>query len=194
MWCPPVSTESTRLRIAQRPSDVLIRAVAMGEHRALTFLSAAWRFRELKALLASTNRTASHSLSLKARFMACIAASVPAFWPAQSWREPAASWMSPPVIERIAFAIILLTTYKYQLGVLLDFLSRAIRRHDNRGARLSGSTKILQRRFVSRASEWHRSSEAALKEEHSLRQPCASIPDGPAAPLVRNAARQMVLP
>ena len=61
--------------------------LAMGGHRALTFLSAA---RELKALLAST---ASHSLSMKARFMACIAASVPAFWPAQSWR---AFWMSPP--------------------------------------------------------------------------------------------------
>ena len=77
MWCRPMSTESTRLRRAQRPSDVLIRAVAMGSHRALTFLSAAWRFRELKAFLASTNRTAPHSLSVKARFMACIAALVP---------------------------------------------------------------------------------------------------------------------
>ena len=98
------------------------------------------------------------------------------------------------MIERIAFAIILLTTSQIRIGRTPGFLSRAIRRHDNRGARLSGSTKILQRCFVSKASEWHRSSEAALKEEHSLRQHCASIPDGPAAPLVQNAARRMVLP
>ena len=68
---------------------MLMRAVAIEGQSALMFLRAAWRFSSLNALLASTSRTASQSGLLKAWFMACTAASAPAFWPAQSWRETA---------------------------------------------------------------------------------------------------------
>ena len=47
--------------------------------------------RELKALLASTRRTASVSSLAKVSFIVCMAASIPAIWPAQSCKDPAAS-------------------------------------------------------------------------------------------------------
>lgn len=103
---------------------VLMRAIAIDGQRALMFLRATWRFSELKGLLASISRTASQSCFLKAWFMACTAASVPVFWPAQSCREPATSWMSPPDTERIAFAMILLTI---PIGRTHGFLSNAMR-------------------------------------------------------------------
>ena len=55
-----------------------MRIVARGGHKLLIFSKAAWGFRELNALLASTNRTASNSSAEKAKFMACIAALIPA--------------------------------------------------------------------------------------------------------------------
>ena len=80
------------------------------------------------------------------------------------------------------------------MGSTPGFLSSAIRRHDINGVKASGSTKSLQRRLVRRARQWQRSSEVFLKEEHNLLQPCASLPEGPAAPLVWSAAERMVLP
>ena len=57
---------------------ILIRIGAREGQRYCTLCSAAYRLRELKALLASTSYTASVSSSLKAAFIAWTAASIPA--------------------------------------------------------------------------------------------------------------------
>ena len=125
------------------PSICVDGTMAIDGQMTLTFLRATWRFNELNALLASTSKTALLSGSLKAWFIACTAASVPAFWLPQSWNEPAASWMSPFVTERIAFAMFLLTTSQMPMGHTPGFLSSAVRRHDINGARTLGSKKSL---------------------------------------------------
>ena len=47
-----------------------------------------------------------------------------------------------------------------------------------------GSTKVVHSRLAIAAKALHNSLEADLKEVQSLRQPCASIPEGPAAPRI----------
>ena len=56
---------------------------------------------------------------------------------------------------------------------------------------LDGSTRHVQRRLAVAAKEWQRSSKADLKEVHNLLHPMASIPEGPALPSVRMAARSL---
>ncbi len=51
----------------------------------------------------------------------------------------------------------------------------------------------MQILLAARASELHMSAEAPLYDVHILLQPCASMPDGPAEPVVLNAADLMVL-
>ena len=56
-----------------------------------------------------------------------------------------------------------------------------------------GSTDEVQILLATRAKEWQSSLDAPLKDVHSLLHPCASIPDGPADPVVCMAAERMTL-
>ena len=67
---------STRNSASQR--YVLMSVVAIDGQRTLMFLKASCLFKELKALLASTNKTATQFSSLNTIFMVCTAASIPA--------------------------------------------------------------------------------------------------------------------
>ena len=52
----------------------------------------------------------------------------------------------------------------------------------------SGLTRVVAMRLATPAREEHKLCEADLKEEHNRLQACASTPEGPAAPWVRNEA------
>ena len=47
--------------------------------------------------------------------------------------------------------------------------------------------------LATRAKQWHSSLDAPLKDVHSRLHPCASIPDGPADPVIFIAAVRMTL-
>ena len=113
---------------------------------------------------------------------------LPAICPPQSWQEPAASWISPLMTKRMALEVILLTTSQMPIGRTPGRLSRAINQQAKKGANVDGCTYWVHSRRARRAREWHNSSEASLNVQQSLLQPCASRPDGPAAPLVCLAA------
>ena len=68
---------------------------------------AVWWFKLLNALVASTRSTASDCSSWKTLHIAWMVASLPASWPAQSWRAPAAFKMSYLITTRMALSIIL---------------------------------------------------------------------------------------
>ena len=80
--------------------------VASGGQSLLIFRRATWWFKELKAFVASTRRTASVSLESKAVLTACTAASIPAICPPHIWRQPEASCMSGFASGNTALAII----------------------------------------------------------------------------------------
>ena len=67
-------------------------------------------------------------------------------------------------------------------------LSKAMSRHAKNRERISGERNVVYNRLANEAIALQSSSEAARKEVHSLRQPRASIPDGPATPTVRRVA------
>ena len=67
------------------------------------------------------------------------------------------------------------------------FLSKAISRQAKSGEIDFGSTYEVQ------IKEWHRSLDLPLKDVHSLLHPCASMPDGPADPVVCMAAERMTV-
>ena len=172
---------------------MLMRAVAMEGQRAqrslrLTDGSKSWKHYlcQPEELLHTFHFWMPHSWH--------AGASVPDFWPAQSCSEPAVFWMSPFVTDSIALAMILLTTSHTPMGRTPGFLSSAIKQQDNNGARPSGSTNVLQSHLVSNTREWHRSSEADLKEQQNLLHPLASMPERSAGSLVWKAAERMVFP
>ena len=94
---------------------------------------------ELNALLASTRRMASVSLSRKASLIACIAASIPA----QSCNEPVASCRSPFVTVRMTLEIILLAVSHTPMDLTLGNLSSTINLHASSAERPRGSTCCL---------------------------------------------------
>ena len=106
----------------------------------MDIVSAAFLFRLLNALEASTSSTASESASSKMCRMACIAASLPASWPVQSWRAPAASSTSSLITARTALPMILLTVSTTPIGLIPGHLSRAIKRQAINGASPREST------------------------------------------------------
>ena len=79
------------------------------------------------------------------------------------------------------------------IGRTPGFLSRAISRQARRGEIDFGSTYDVQILLATEAREWHSSLDAALKDVHSLLHPYASIPDGPADPVVFMAADRITL-
>ena len=88
----------------------------------------------------------------------------------------------------MTLAMMRLAVSPIPMGRTPEFLSRAIKQHAKKEAMAEGSTKLVQRRLATEASEWHKSREADLKEVHNLLQLSASTPDGPAAPVVFKAA------
>ena len=122
---------------------------------------------------------------------AWTAASMPDICPAQSCIDPAASCMSCWVICNIALAMIRHATSPIPIGRTPGFLSRAMRRQAKSGAVVDGSINSVQKRFAVLARDWHNSDETDLKDVHSLLHLRASSPDGPAAPLVWQAANMM---
>lgn len=90
----------------------------------LILCKAAWWLIELKALVASTNRAASISESLKILCIAWTAASHPLSWPAYSWNEPAAASTSLFTILSTAFGIIHLGTSPTPMSHFWAFIER----------------------------------------------------------------------
>ena len=86
MSYPPGIVECRHLqRVPVGARYVLMSMVASGGQSLLIFRRATWRFKELKAFVASTRRTASVSLESKAVLTACTAASIPAICPPHIW-------------------------------------------------------------------------------------------------------------
>ena len=77
------------------------------------------------------------------------------------------------------------------IGQTAAFLFKAIKREARKGEMREGFINSQHKRLATSAREWHKSREADLKEEQSLLQQWASMLDGPAAPVVRNAVDRM---
>ena len=95
--------------------------------------------------------------------------------------------------NRTTFAMIRLGVSHIPMGLTPGHLSRAIRRQAIRGATPQAATKVVHSRLAMATKAWHKSWQADLLEVYSLLQPYASMPEGPAAPLVRSAALRMLL-
>ena len=101
--------------------------------------------------------------------------------------------MSGFTIDSTALAIIRRAVSPIPIGRTPGFLSRAISRQAKRDEIDFGSTYEVQILLATRAKEWHSSLDPPLKDVHNLLHPCASMPDGPADPVVCMAAEQMTL-
>ena len=145
-----------------------MRAVASDGHSQRMLWRAERWLRQLNALLASTSRMASVSSCWNSESTTCTAASIPEIWPAQSCKEPAASWMSNRVTVKMALAMIRLAVSPIPIGHTPRFLFKAIRRQARKGAIADGSTNFLHRCWAVIAREWHKSLEADLKDVRSL--------------------------
>ena len=117
------------------------------------FWRATWRFKELKAFVASMRRTASVSLESKAALTACTAASIPAICPPHIWRQPEASWMSGFATDITALAIIRRAVSPMPIGRTPGFLFRAMSRQARRGERDFWSTYDVHILLATRARE-----------------------------------------
>jgi len=116
----------------------------------------------VKALFASTKSTASVSGAWKMLRMAYTAASQPSSWPAHSWSGPAASSTSPPMIFKMALAMILLRTSPTPIGLTPGHLSSGIRRQATNALSPSRLTLVVAMRPTP-ASAIHKLFEADLK-------------------------------
>ena len=128
----------------------------------LMLWSVAPLFGMLKAFVASTRRAASVSLCWKTSWTMWTAVSTPAIWPADNWRAPVASWMSPLAIPNTALAMILLGISPTPIDLTPGFLFKAMSRQDSSGAKISGSMYSVHRRLVHCASDWQRALDADL--------------------------------
>ena len=148
----------------------LYNALASGSALESIALIAAIVFRELKALLASTSRVGSALSSYKSSLTEWTAASQPEIWPAQSWREPAASWMSPRTTTRTDLAMIRPAISPIPIGLTPGHLPKAISLQARSGETVEGSIYEEQRCLATSASDWQSEAENDLKAVHSLRQ------------------------
>ena len=111
--------------------------------------NAATLFRALKAFDASIGRTASVLLALRILRFAWIAASLPLFYPAKTWREPLASTTSGFVTIITHFPIILRITSSTPIGRTAPSpLSRGISRLAKIAWILRGSIHSVHKRLV----------------------------------------------
>lgn len=93
----------------------------------------------------------------------------------------------------MACPMIVPATSEIPIGLTPGLLSSAINLHAMNGSMPAGSTYAVASRFVTDANAPHKSRDAPRKEEHRLRQPAASIDEGPAAPHVRRAAVRKII-
>ena len=101
--------------------------------------------------------------------------------------------MSAFTKDSTALAIIRLAVSPMPMGRTTGFLFRTMRQQASRGEMDFGSTNEVQILVEVEASVLQRSREAPLNEVHILLQPCASMPDGPADPVILRAAERMTL-
>ena len=94
----------------------------------------------------------------------------------------------------MALPIIRLAVSPTPIGLTPGHLSRAIRRQATRAETPLGSTCWEQSFLAVAASASQSSVEAVLKDEHSLFQVAASMPEGPAAPSVLRAILRISCP
>ena len=109
--------------------------------------------REMKALLALTDKRASVSSLWKWAWTVCTAALNTRICPAHSRTDPAASCTSS---ESSDVQDCFVHVSPIPIGCMPGFLSRAMRRLAMCGAILAGSTDSVQRHLAVRAREWHR--------------------------------------
>ena len=155
--------------------------------------SAAFLFRELNALEASTRSTPSVSLSVNRCLMAWIAASHPPFCPAHTCTDPAAACISSLTIFNTDLDMMRRTTSPTPIGLTPGHLFSGIRRHATRAFKPVGCIGDVHIRRAMFARELQSSCEAALKEVHILLHAFASTPEGPADPCVCRAAFRMAI-
>ena len=107
---------------------VLIKMVARGGQSVWILWRAAYLFRELNALLASTTSTASFSSDSRAVRTACTAASMPEICLPHSWTHLEISCTSGLTMLSIALAIIRLAVSPMPIGRTSGYLFRAVMR------------------------------------------------------------------
>ena len=135
--------------------------------------------RALNALEASMSSAASVSSALNTVCIACMAASLPAFWPAYSWSELLASTTSPLATFIAHFPIILRITSPTPIGLTTPSpLSRGINRFATSGSMVAGSIYVVHRILVIMAIASHSFVGDCLKDLQAriLLKPLASTP------------------
>ena len=140
-WVVP-SSDSRTFPSTKRFEASLYVLIKIGAKDEQTCRVLCCRFRELKALLASTskcyhseNRSSLHG------------------WLLPTCQAPTASCRSSLVMERIALARIILTFSQTPIGLTPGDLSSAIRRQTSRAERPLGSTNVEQRHLANKANE-----------------------------------------
>ena len=123
---------------------VLIRMVEKGGQILLMLWRAACLLRELKALLASTNSTASFSSKAKADLAACTAASIPEICPPHSWMQPVVAWMSGRMVDIMVLAMICLAVSPMPMGRTGQLTGRL-----RRVIQISGPRKMCKVTYLS---------------------------------------------
>ena len=96
-------------------------------------------------------------------------------------------WTCGPAAANTALPIILLTTSPIPIGLTPGHLSRATSLQAVKASRPVESTNCWQMQRATIAIASHRSADSFLNDDRRHLQPAASIPDGPAAPLVLRA-------
>lgn len=121
----------------------------------------------------------------------CTVASVPGIWLVQSCTESAAFCTPALVIVTIALAIInfVLLYHQFQLAVPWAFVEG----YQSACQQWSCSYRIYHFcvQMFGCGCEWHKLSDAALNELHSLLQLAVSSLEGPAEPVILRALRVM---
>ena len=136
------------------------------------------------------SNTASVPSLSNIHFIAWMAASAPAPYPAHVCSGPAAPFISSLMAQLITFPTILRSTSPTPIGLIPGFLSRGMSRDDTYVSKYVGWYEFVNRFFAKFAISYRSSFPTKLKFfEHSIRgYKSASIPDDPADPFVRNAA------
>ena len=132
-------------------------------HRTLQFHNIAGLLKELKALLASTSSKASVSSSANTAFIACTAASMPAFTPEHVWSAPQTSSTSILVARAKALAAMRWQHSPIPTGRTPGCLSSAMPRRASRARiEVHGTTALACKRVEAATASGSNSLTIAL--------------------------------
>ena len=167
--------------------------VAIAGQTTLTLWRNAFLFNESNAFVASIS-SASVSSSSNIWRIPFTAASHPASWPAQSWRDPTEEMISSLMEVTNSFPAIHRKTSPTPTGRSPGYLLSGIKRLESNASRESDWFCIVHSFLMTSAMSLHKSFELDPKffDRIILLQPSASISDGPAPPLVFVAAFRTV--